>query len=104
MLASLLGFALIVQTESCPIQIRSVTRNGLAVRITAVNQANFALDEVVAHVTFNDGLGTPRQRDYRYKVIVQPTRAFTFVTPPITGVVVNFGTVDASFTCRPLQG
>jgi hypothetical protein len=104
MLAPLLGLALIVQAENCPIQVRSVTRNGLAVRITAVNQANFALDEVVAHVTFNDGLGKPRQRDYRYPVIVQPTRAFTLVTPPIAGVIVNYGTVDASFTCRPLQG
>jgi hypothetical protein len=103
MLASLLGFALTVQVQICPIQVQSVARDGLAVRISAVNQADFAQDEVVAHVTFNDRFGTPRQRDYRYRVIVQPTRDFTFVTPPITGVIVNYGTVDVSFTCRPLQ-
>jgi hypothetical protein len=87
--------------STCPLRVDAVHEYGLALKVALHNKADYAVRLKVLHVTFADGLGKYHERAYRFNVLVQPYQDITVTTPSLKAVV-NWSTVGAYATCRPL--
>jgi hypothetical protein len=106
---AILGFSCVPavadEAPKCPLSVTSVAAYGIAPQITVFNKADYPVNILVFHVTWNDGLNRYQERDFRPdgKVLVQPHKSLVYTGPVISDSIVKWDTLDASVGCKPLD-
>lgn len=88
---------------ACPLAVQGLRRQGAALQIAMRNQAPYAVDNVVIHVTFIDAARATHQLAFRMNSTVAQHLTTVFTTPPITGSVVVWSTVAVTTECHMVR-
>ena len=94
--------AVTLTTQRCPIVVQGVSSYGIEARITIQNRADFPVRDLVFHITYSDPLHTYHEQTLRSDLLIQPYQRVYVTTPPITDGIVDWATIGASVSCRPV--
>jgi hypothetical protein len=92
-----------MRAPACPLVVQGLRRQGTALQIAMRNQAPYAVDNVVIHVTFVDAGRATHQLAFHMNLTVAQHLTTVYTTPPITGSVVVWSTLAVAMDCRMVR-
>jgi hypothetical protein len=91
------------RTPACPLAVQALRRQGTAVQVLMRNQAPYAVDNVVIHVTFTDAARATHQLAFHMNQTVAQHLTTVYTTPPITGSIVVWSTLAVTMECHMVR-
>jgi hypothetical protein len=92
-----------MRTPACPLVVEGLRRQGMAVQVVMRNQAPYAVNKIVIHLTFTDAAHQAHQFALPMNQTVAQHLTTVYTTPPITGSIVLWPTLAVTMECHMVR-